>query len=223
MCNPLATARGTVRSPPVALHDRLRAVARGLFKPQPVFEETEEEERTDAARRVARAAGGEDVGRDADVLLADDLEGFDNRDALRAERVDLLLVGDALRLAHEPDLLGLGLTRREYVVGLALTFGSALFGASRRNLDADGGGHQVALIVGVRLRLLKLDALVLGLALRVVHVLALLGEDFFGLRLHQLFGQVYVADEDVDNVHVVLQEMRAHASLRALLLLMSVL
>src|SRR5947209_19299084 len=126
MCNPLATARGTVRSPPVALHDRLRAVARGLFKPQPVFEETEEEERADAARRVARAAGGEDVGRDADVLLADDLEGLDEGDALRAEGVDLLVVCDALCLADQTHLLGLGLARREYVVCLALAFASAL-------------------------------------------------------------------------------------------------
>src|SRR5205085_5488778 len=145
MCNPLATARGTVRSPPVALHDRLRAVARGLFKPQPIFEETEEEERADAARRVARAAGGEDVGRDADVLLADDLEGFDNRDALRAERIDLLLVGDALRLAHQTHLLGLGLAGGEYVVRLAFGLGLALFGAARGDFDADRGGHKVAL------------------------------------------------------------------------------
>src|SRR5437764_1118160 len=202
----------------------LRAVACGrLLKPQPVFEEAQEEERADAARRVASAAGGEYVGRDADVLLADDLQGLNERDSLRAERVDLLVIGDALRLAHQTHLLGLGLACREYVVGLALAFGPALFGASRRNFDADGGGHQVALIVCVRLRLLKLDALLLCLALRVGHVLAVLGEEFFGLRLHQLFGEVYVAYEDVDHVNVVLQEVRAHASLGALLLLVSVL
>src|SRR5205085_12000375 len=56
----------------------LRAVACGrLLKPQPIFKEAQEEERADAARRVASAAGGEYVVRDADVRLADDLQCLD--------------------------------------------------------------------------------------------------------------------------------------------------
>src|SRR5215213_6317994 len=209
----------------VALLDGLRAVARGRgVDAEAVFEEAQEEERAYAAAAVAhRAAGGEDVGGDADVLLADDPQGLDERDALRPERVDLLVVGDALRLAHQANLLGLGLARGEYVVRLAVGLRLALLGAARGDFDADRRRHKVFLVVGVGAGLLKLYALLLGLALRVVHVLALLGENLLGLRLHQLFGKVYVADEDVDHVHVVLEEVRADAGLGALLLLVAVL
>src|ERR1044072_279925 len=102
------------------LLERLRGVTgRSAVNAEAVFEEAEQEQRADAAAAVAGAvaAGGEDVRGDADVLVADDLEGLDERDALRAERVDLLVVGDALRLAHQPDLLRLGLTRGEDVGG----------------------------------------------------------------------------------------------------------
>jgi hypothetical protein len=79
------------------------------------------------------------------------------------------------------------------------------------------------LVVGARPRLLKLDALLLGLALRVVPVLALLGQNLLRLRLHQLFGQADVADEHVDDINVVLQQVRAHSRLGPLLLLVPVL
>src|ERR1044072_22756 len=144
------------------LLERLRGVTgRSAVNAEAVFEEAEQEQRADAAAAVAGAvaAGGEDVRGDADVLVADDLEGLDERDALRAERVDLLVVCDALRLAHQSNLLGLCLARGEYVVRLALGLGLALLGAARRDFDADRRRHQVLLVVGVRACLLQLDAL----------------------------------------------------------------
>src|ERR1700755_2168150 len=143
----------------------LRAVAGGRgVDAEAVLEEAQEEERAYAAAAVAGAvaAGGQDVRGDADVLVADDLQGLDERDALRAERVDLLVVCDALRLAHQSNLLGLGLARGEYVVRLALGLRLALLGAARGDFDADGRRHEVFLVVGVGARLLKLNALLLG-------------------------------------------------------------
>src|SRR4051812_24355086 len=65
-----------------------------------IAEQVEQEQRAESARAVAVAARSHHVGRDADVLLADHFQSLDERDTLRAERVDLLAVGDALRLAH---------------------------------------------------------------------------------------------------------------------------
>ena len=105
----------------------------------------------------------------------------------------------------------------------AFAFGLALLCALGRDFDADGFGHEVFLFVRIRFGLLKLNALIFGLALRVVHVLLLLGENLLGLRLHQLFRQMYMADQNVDDIHVILQKLRAHLCFRALLLFVTIL
>jgi hypothetical protein len=115
------------------------------------------------------------------------------------------VIGHALRFAHQAHFLGFGTTRRENIVRFAFGFGLALLCALACYLYTDGRGHKVFLVVGLRRYLLKLNALLFGLALRVEHVLALFGQNLLGLRLHQLRRQVYVADEHIHYVHVILQ------------------
>src|SRR6185295_13904937 len=131
------------------------------------------------------------------------------------KRVDLLAISDALRLTHQTNLLSFGAARLLDVVGLALALSFTLLGSFARNLDTDSRSHQIFLVVSMRLCLLELNALLFRLALSVVHVLTLLGEDLLRLRLHQLFRQMNVADEDVYYVNVILEQVCAHASLSA--------
>src|SRR6185295_8961585 len=137
---------------------------------------------------------------DANAFLADDFQRLDEGYTLRTKRIDLFAISDALRLAHQTNLLSFGATRLLDVVGLALAFGFALLGAFARDLDTDSRSDQIFLIVSMRLRLLELNAFLFSLALSVVHVLPLLGEDLLSLRLHQLFRQMNVTDEHVNNV-----------------------
>jgi len=65
--------------------------------------------------------------------------------------------------------------------------------------------HQVFLVVGVCFGLLELNSFLFRFALSVVHILSLLGKNFFGLRLHQLFWEMNVADEYVYHVHMIFQ------------------
>src|SRR5262245_39136284 len=189
-----------------------------------ITEQVEQEQRAQAAARaLGAAARGHHVGRDAHAFFADDLQSLDQRDALRAERVDLFAISYALRLADQPHLLGLGLAGLRDVMSLAFGLGLALFGAAAGDLDADRGLHQRLLVVGVRAGLLQLDAFGFGLALRVEHFLALLGQNLLGLRLHQILRQADVADQHVDHVHVVFQQVYADAGLGAFLLLVAVL
>ena len=98
-----------------------------------------------------------------------------------------------------------------------------MLGAFAGYLNADRGRHQIALIVGLRLGLLELNAFLFSFTLRIEHVLFLLGENLLGLRLHQLFRQVDVTDEHIHHVNVILQKMRAHASLSPLLFFVTIL
>ncbi len=133
------------------------------------------------------------------------------------------MISNALRFAHQACFLGFGSTRLRDVMRFAFTLRLTLLGAFARDFNADGRGHQIALIIGLRLGPLQLNAFLFGFALCVVHVLALLSQNLFGLRLHQLFRQMNVADQHVDYVNVILQQMRAHASFGTFLFLVPVL
>ncbi len=108
-------------------------------------------------------------------------------------------------------------------MGLALAFSLALLGAFARDLHANCCGHEIFLVVSLRLGFLQLNAFLFRLALSVVHVLTLLGEDLLRLCFHQLFRQMNVADEHVHHVNVIFQQVCAYASLGAFLLLVPVL
>src|SRR5215218_8807746 len=190
---------------------------------EPVAEEIQQQQRTDAAATFGPTTGGHNVRRDANALLADNFQRLDERDALSPKSVDLFAISDALRLTHQPDLLGFGSARLLDVMCLALALSFALLGAFARDLDTDSRRHKILLVVSLRLRLLELNALLFRFALSVVHVLTLLGEDFFRLRLHQFFRQMNVADEHVHHVDVILEQVRAYASLSAFLLFVPVL
>src|SRR5262245_3770365 len=139
-----------------------------------ITKQIEQEQRAQAAARAfGAAARGHHIGRDAHAFFADHLQRLDQRDALRAERVDLFAISHALRPANQPHLLGLGLAGLQDVARFALGLGLALFGATAGDFDADRRLHQALLVVGVRFGLLQLDALLFGLALGVVHTLSL--------------------------------------------------
>ena len=57
------------------------------------------------------AARRHNVRSDAHTFLADHLQRFNQRDALRAERVDLFAISDALRFTHQAGLFQLRLCR----------------------------------------------------------------------------------------------------------------
>ena len=108
-------------------------------------------ERTDTAAAFAATAGGHHVRRDANAFSPMTFKRLNQRDTLSAKRVDLFAISDALRLTHQTNLLSFGAAGLLDVVGLALAFRLALLGAFARDLDADRRGHQIFLIVGVRL------------------------------------------------------------------------
>src|SRR5215213_741285 len=202
---------------------RFGSVLGRLAGHQPLFEQVHQQQRSDPARAFRRVAGGQDIWRYPHAVFSDHFQSFYQRDSLRAEGFYLLGVGDALGLAHQAHLFGFGLTGGEDIVRFALAFRLALLGSLAGDLDSDGDRHQIPLIVGLRPGLFELDAFLFRLALSVEHILSLLRQYLFRLRLHQLFRQVDVADKDVDHIDVVLEQVRAHSRLRPLLFLVAVL
>ena len=79
--------------------------------------------------------------------------------------------------------------------------------------DADFGLDQRVLLIGLRLGLLKLDASLLRLLLRIEHRLALLGEVLLLRGLHQRFGQVNVGDHHRNHLDLVRRKIVANGAL----------
>src|SRR5438445_8236967 len=72
-----------------------------------VAEEIQKQERADSTAAIAGAPRSHNVRRDAHASLADYFQHFNQCDSLSAERIDLFVIGDALRLTHHAPLLGL--------------------------------------------------------------------------------------------------------------------
>src|ERR1041385_1269948 len=183
----------------------------------------QQQQRSDTTAVTGTTTRGENIRSNTYSLLANHFQRLNHRDAWRAERADLFLISNALCFTHQPNFLGFRTACLQNEGRFALRFGFALFGSLSGDFDTDSCGHQVALIVSLRLGLFQLNALVFCFTLGVVHVLALLSENLLSLRLHQLLRQMNVTDEYVYDVNMIFQKMRSHPCFSALLFFMTIL
>src|SRR5215510_320610 len=193
----------------------------GQFKPLP--EQVQQKQCPDVASAIPRTACRHNVRSNANSFLANDLKSLDQRNTLGTNRIHLLGVSHALSFTHQPNFLGFSSTGSLYVARLAFTLSFALLRALAGDLDAYRSRHQIALIVRLSLGLFELDAALFCFSLCVEHILPLFSKDLLSLSLHQLFRQMNVADQHIDHVDVILQQVRTNARFGTFLFFVTIL